>query len=119
MLGMNAYRVWVDSYEPCVTFARNRRAAKWSAVKGMRDAGYYLARGESLQPKFPKRLKVRRAPEYDGAPLEEHVKKLRRTYQEEYVRSLFHAKRPYFSVKVEKGEFVVVDRYGKDVRVGK
>ena len=79
---MFAYRVAVDDYEPCITFARNRRAAKWNAVQGMRRAGYYLATKNSEQRRFPKRLKVRRVPEYDETPIEDRYKEQRRSYGE-------------------------------------
>jgi len=114
---MKAYRVWVDEWEPCITFSTNRRAAKWNAMRGLRAADYYNAGKKSSQKRFPSKLKVRRAPEYDDAPLEDREKKLRRTYQEEYIKSLFIPKRPYFSVIVDKGEFIVVDRNQKPVKL--
>ena len=45
---MKAYRVAVDDYEPCITFAKNRRAAKWNAVQGMRRAPLAQAAGVFL-----------------------------------------------------------------------
>jgi hypothetical protein len=113
---MKAYRVAVDDYEPCITFARNRRAAKWNAVQGMRRAGYYLATKKSEQRRFPKKLKVRRAPEYDAAPIEDRYKEQRRSYSEDYIKSLFRPKRTIFSAASDgKGGLMVVDRYQKRV----
>ena len=113
---MKAYRVWADEFEPCVTFASNRRAAKWNIVKGMREAGYYLATKKSEQQRFPRRLKVRRAPEYDLVPMDERVKRLRRSYDERYIKSLFLPKRAVFSAAADgKGGLMVVDRNLKPV----
>ena len=115
---MFAYRVAVDDYEPCITFARNRRAAKWNAVQGMRRAGYYLATKKSEQRRFPKKLKVRRAPEYDGPPIEDRYKEQRRSYGEDYIKSLFIPKRSVFSAAADgKGGLMVVDGCGNRVKV--
>lgn len=117
---MKAYRVWVDEWESCITFSTNRRAAKWNAMRGLRAAGYYEAGRKSEQRKFPSKLKVRRAPEYDDAPMEDREKKLRRTYQEEYIKGLFEPKRQYFFAAADgSGGLMVVDRNGKPIDYGR
>jgi hypothetical protein len=54
----------------------------------------------------------------DRAPIEERYKEQRRSYGEDYIKSLFRPKRDVFSAAADgKGGLIVVDRSGKPVTI--
>lgn len=57
-----AFEVTIDDMR-CVTFAETSARARWNAVRGAREAGYYDRRGG-----WPLSLKARRIPFYDHSP---------------------------------------------------
>lgn len=63
---MKAYTVSVDDMV-CITFAKNRSAAKWNALRAAREAGFY-SRGRE----FPSTLQAWRAPSHDKHYREEY-----------------------------------------------
>jgi hypothetical protein len=87
-----------------------------------RFAGCWILRcwKKKQTKEISKQAKSATSPEYDNAPLEEHIKKLRRTYQEEYVKSLYSPKREYFFAAADgNGGLMVVDRNGKPLDSGR